>query len=834
MPIHRPSATRVASAAFVAATATAAVIVAPLPAAFAAPSASAVISEAYGGGGNSGATLTNDFVELANRSASAYSLDGYSLQYLPAAASASSLWQVTPLTGSVAPGGDYLIGEGAGAGGTDALPTVDASGSIAMAAASGTVALVKGSTALTCKTVADCTGDANVVDLLGYGAAVVREGNAAPAATNTTSVARSATGADTDDNAADFTAGAPTPTNSAGQTTGGGTGGGPTGPTAPGPLRIHDIQGDTRVSPVNGQSVVGVPGIVTAVRTTGSVGYWIQDPTPDADPATSEGLFVYTGSTAPTVSVGDSVLVSGKISEYYPGTGTQSVTELSGPLSTTLSTGNALPASVVLDDTTIPDTYTPTADGGSIDPLPLEPTVYSQDFYESIEGMRASVTDARVVGATNTYGEMFVTAKPDENPTKRGGTLYSGYDQQNTGRIEIVSADGSTPTLNVGDELSGTTTGPVDYASFGGYLLAPTAATTGTAVDNGLKPEVTRKQKSDELALATYNVENLDPTDGADKFTRLAQGVVTNLASPDIVTLEEIQDDNGATDDGTVGAEATLTKFTDAIVAAGGPRYSWRYVNPVNDEDGGEPGGNIRQVFLFNPKRVSFVDRASTGDPSTTAVSVVKDKKKQTHLSASPGRIDPSNAAWADSRKPLAGEFVFQGKTVFVIANHFISKGGDDPIHGRFQEPTRSSETQRKLQAEDENAFVDQLLKSDPKAQIVALGDLNDFEFSDAVKTLTDNGDVLTDLINTLPANERYSYVYDGNSQTLDHILTSPSVTDYNYDVVHINSEFADQTSDHDPQVVRIDVNDCGKKAYKPKPHKPSKPAKPSKSGNKK
>ncbi|WP_372511139.1 endonuclease/exonuclease/phosphatase family protein [Streptomyces cylindrosporus] len=815
MQIHRPSASRVAGAAFIAATATAAVIVAPLPAAFATPSANAVISEAYGGGGNSGATLTNDFVELANRSTAAFPLDGYSLQYLPASASAGSLWQVTPLTGSLPAGGDYLVSEAAGTGGTTALPTADASGSIAMAAGSGTVALVKGTTALTCKTVADCTGDADVVDLLGYGTAVVREGTAAPTASNTTSVSRAASLADTDDNSADFTAGTPTPTNSAGDTASGGSGGGTGGPTAPGPFRIHDIQGTTRISPLKGQSVVGVPGIVTAVRTTGSKGYWIQDPNPDSDPATSEGLFVYTGSATPTVSVGDSVLVSGKVSEYYPSSTAQSVTELGSPVSTTLSTGNALPDPVALNDSTIPDAYTPTNNGGSIEGLTLQPTVYSQDFYESIEGMRASVTDARVTGPTNSYGEMFVTAKPGENPTKRGGTIYGGYDQQNTGRIEIVSADGTTPVLNVGDELSGTTTGPVDYSDYGGYLLAPTAATTGTAVDNGLKQEVTRRQKGDELALATYNVENLDPTDSDDKFARLAKGIVTNLSKPDIVTLEEIQDDNGATDDGTVSSEATLKKFTDAIVAAGGPRYSWRYVNPVNDQDGGEPGGNIRQVFLFNPQRVSFVDRASTGDASTTAVSVVKDRKGAAHLSASPGRIDPTSTAWNSSRKPLVGEFRFQGRTVFVIANHFNSKGGDQPMHGRYQEPTRSSETQRKLQAEEENAFVDSLLDADPKAQIVALGDLNDYEFSDAVKTLTDNGDVLTDLITTLPAAERYSYVYDGNSQTLDHILTSPSITHYDYDVVHINSEFADQASDHDPQVVRIDVKDCGFKGHK-------------------
>lgn len=809
MPNRRPRAPRAAHAALVVAAATsAAVVLSPLPAAYATPSTSAVISEAYGGGGNSGATLTKDFVELANRSTAAYALDGYSVQYLPASASAGSAWQVTALTGSLAPGGSYLVSEAAGAGGTTALPTPDATGSIAMAAASGTIALVKTTTPLTCKTVADCTADASVVDLLGYGAAVVREGNAAPAASNSTSVSRAASLADTDDNAADFTATTATAVNSAGETASGGDSGGSTGPTEPGAFRIHDLQGTTRLSPLSGQSVTGVPGVVTGVRTTGSKGYWIQDPNPDTDAATSEGVFVYTGSATPTVSAGDSVLVSGKVSEYRPSTTSQTVTEIGSPVSTTLSTGNTLPDAVVLGPGTVPNAYTPTADGGSIESLPLEPATYSQDFYESVEGMRVSVTDARVTGATNEYGEMYVTSKPAEHPTKRGGTLYSAYDQQNTGRIELLSPDSTAvPVLNVGDKISGTTTGLIDYSAYGGYTLNGTAF--GTGVDKGLKQEVTRKQRGKELAISTYNVENLDPTDSDDKFARLAKGVAVNLSSPDIVSLEEIQDDNGATDDGTVTSDGTLQKFTDAIVAAGGPRYSWRYISPENDQDGGEPGGNIRQAFLFNAKRVSFVDRA--GGDATTAVSVVK-TKKGAQLSVSPGRINPTSDAWDSSRKPLVGEFKFQGDSVFVIANHFNSKGGDQPMHGRYQEPTRSSETQRVKQATEENAFVDSLLAADPQARVVALGDLNDYEFSPAVKTLTDNGAVLTDLINTLPAAERYSYVYEGNSQTLDHILTSPSVTHYDYDVVHINAEFADQASDHDPQVVRIDVSSCGKK----------------------
>ncbi|WP_393062180.1 endonuclease/exonuclease/phosphatase family protein [Streptomyces sp. LN549] len=775
-----------------------------LPAAFAAPSSTAVISEVYGGGGNSGATLTRDFIELANAGSAAYDLSGFSVQYLPGAPSAGSLWQVSALTGSVAPGGRYLVAQAAGTGGTVALPAPDATGTVAMSAASGTVALVSGTTPLTCKTAADCATDTRIVDLVGYGSAVVREGGGpATGASATASVTRAASLSDTDDNAADLSAAAPTPVNAAGETSGGTDPGDPGNPTEPGTVRVHDIQGTTRVSPSDGQAVTGVPGIVTAVRTTGSKGFWIQDTAPDSDPRTGEGVFVYTGSTAPAVAVGDSVLVSGTVDEYYPSATTQSITEITSPRTTVLSSGNALPAPVVLDAAAVPAAYVPSAGGASIDALPLEPSTYALDLYESLEGTRVQIADTRVTGATTAYDEIWVTVEPKQNPTRRGGTLYSSYTDQNTGRIKVMSLDTTRPfpVGNVGDVLSGTTTGVIDYASFGGYNLQATEL--GTLTDNHLRREVTRKQKGGELAVATYNVENLDALDEQAKFDTLAEGVAVNLSSPDIVSLEEIQDDNGAVSDGTVGSEATLKRFTDAIVAAGGPRYAWRYVAPQDGQDGGEPGGNIRNVFLFNPQRVSFVDRA--GGDATTAVTAVPTRKGVT-LSVSPGRIDPASEAWSDSRKPLVGEFRFHGKPVFVIGNHFASKGGDQPLHGRYQEPSRSSETKRVQQAAEVNTFVKSLLAADKSARVVTLGDLNDFAFSPTMSALT-AGKALKPLITTLPANEQYSYVYEGNSQTLDHILTSPGIRRFDYDVVHINAEFADQASDHDPQIVRVKVD---------------------------
>jgi uncharacterized protein len=207
---------------------------------------------------------------------------------------------------------------------------------------------------------------------------------------------------------------------------------------------------------------------------------------------------------------------------------------------------------------------------------------------------------------------------------------------------------------------------------------------------------------------------------------------------------------------------------------------------------------------------VTFDDiGAATVNRSTTGTQVVK-KKGEPTLTLSPGRIDPTNSVWNASRKPLVGEFTFNGSDVFVIANHFDAKLGDQSQDGRFQFPAQSSAVQRAGQALAEHNFVNQILAIDKKADVVVVGDLNDYQFSPALsvlKTGTADGSGkpnLTDLITTLPANQQYTYDFDGVSEVLDHILVSQGISKFDYQVVHINSEFANQTSDHDPQVVDI------------------------------
>lgn len=747
-----------------------------------------VLSEVYGGG-NSGGPYRSDFIELTNRGAAPVSLDGWSVQHTSAT---GTTWQVTRLRGTLAPGAELSVaGATGGRTAAPALPATDVAGSTPMSGTSGKVALVSSTDALTCGSA--CAGAAAVRDFVGYGGADDAETAPTPGLSDGTSASRR-DAADTDDNAADFAVGAPDP-RGAGTTT--------EPEPAADPARIHEIQGRAHRSPLAGRRVA-TSGVVTAV---GPRGFWIQDPAPDGDPATSEGVYVF-GNARPTVTRGDAVDVRGTVTEYRPGgaeSANLSLTELTSPAVTVTARDRQVPAPTLNGPggRIAPAAVRADAPGDVETAATFDPAVNALDFSESLEGMLVRVTDAVAVGPTNSFGELPVLPAGAGSPrTARGGVLYS-YADGNTERVHLDDVLAPLPVADVGDRLPGPVDGVLDY-SFGNYKLEVLAT---PAVHSGaLTREATRRQRAGELAVATFNVENLSPRDDQRKFARLAATIVGNLAAPDLVAVEEIQDDTGPAPDGTVTAEQTWARLEDAIVAAGGPRYDHRQVDPVDRADGGQPGGNIRVGFLFRTDRgLRFVDRP--GATATTPNEVVPTPVGP-RLRYSPGRVDPANPAFTDSRKPLAGEFRFRGRPLFVIANHFASKGGDQPLNGRVQPPARPSEAQRHAQAQTVRGFADQLLAADRRARIVVLGDLNDFEFSRTVDLLT-AGRALVDLPRTVPPRERYSYVFEGNSQVLDHILLSRALAGrraYDYDIVHVNSEFADQVSDHDPQVVRLDV----------------------------
>jgi predicted extracellular nuclease len=575
--------------------------------------------------------------------------------------------------------------------------------------------------------------------------------------------------------------------------------------------RIYEIQGAAHISPLAGKVVSAVPGVVTSVRPNS---FTMQDATGDGSAATSDAILVFANGVGGSVSVGQAVTVSGRVTEFRPGGAASTnltTTEITSPVVTAGGPGAAIAQTVigaggrdpppsVIDDDATGDVET----SGSYDPA-----TDGIDFYESLEAMLLRVPDPVVVGPTNDFGEVWVLANDGAGAgirTARQGIVVGPADF-NPERIQLdddIVGPGGTPAANVGDHFTSDAVGVLDY-NFGNYEILLTSALT--RVGGGLVREVTRPQLSTELTVASFNVENLSPVDPPAKFARLAALIVDNLRSPNIVAVQEIQDNSGPADDGVTDATQTFQQLIAAIQAAGGPSYQFRQIDPVDGEDGGQPGGNIRVGLLFRTDGgLAFVDRP--GATPTTANSVTG-RNNKVQLVYSPGRIDPQNEAWKDSRKPLAAEFRFRGQTLFVIVDHFNSKGGDTPLFGRFQPTVRPSEVQRHEQAQVVNDFVDQILGTFKNARIAVLGDLNDFEFSETLQTL-EGGGALVNLMDRLPKAERYSYVFEGNSQVLDQMLVSAKLDKRNtsYDVVHVNAEFSDQASDHDPSVARFVFDD--------------------------
>jgi predicted extracellular nuclease len=165
------------------------------------------------------------------------------------------------------------------------------------------------------------------------------------------------------------------------------------------------------------------------------------------------------------------------------------------------------------------------------------------------------------------------------------------------------------------------------------------------------------------------------------------------------------------------------------------------------------------------------------------------------------------------------GVFEVEGRTITIVGNHFKSKGGDDPLFGVNWPPIRITEEQRKAQARVVRDFVNSILDADPDTLVMVTGDLNDFQFSEpdegidhpvAILEGVEGGVPLTNLLNLEKDDERYTYVYDGNSQVLDHMLVSPALYDLfvGGDVLHFNASFPDdlggdastplRASDHD------------------------------------
>jgi predicted extracellular nuclease len=602
---------------------------------------------------------------------------------------------------------------------------------------------------------------------------------------------------------------------------------------------IHDIQGNGASSPLLGQTVT-TRGIVTGRKGNG---FFLQAPDADADadPMTSEGVYVFTSAAPPAeAAVGNLVQVTATVSEFSPGQDPLQppLTELGFATVVLLSTGNPLPAPVPLT-TTFPDPE------GAYDQL------------ERVEGMRVSAASLTVVGPTDgttnepnatgaSNGVFYATVTGDPRPFRTPG--IQAPDPAPSGSIppiprwdtapETIEVDsdaigGAKLDLAAGAVVTGVV-GPLDYG-FRRYTILPEA--TPAVADTGEVVTAARLPGDDEFTVASYNLERffdstndpaigepvLTPTAFANRLNKASLGIRDELHTPDVLALMEVEN---------LSTLQQLAGKIDSDAVAGGdadPQYA-AYLVEGNDVGGIDVGFLVKTAdVVAGTPRVEVVDVTQFGKDTTW--------------------IDPSDGqpSLLNDRPPLLLRAIVHyadGRSfpVSVLAVHQRSLNGisDETVSGST---TAGDRVRRKRQAQAE--YLANLIQArqaaDPTEHLVVAGDFNAFDFNDGyvdpmgvvtgLPTPDDQtvvpGDgvdlVDPDLLNLhyLPeANKRYSYVFDGQAQSLDHILVNQAlgtdVADIDLDHARMNADFPEtnrndanspsRLSDHDPAIAYFSV----------------------------
>jgi len=551
-------------------------------------------------------------------------------------------------------------------------------------------------------------------------------------------------------------------------------------------ITIGEIQGlGHRSGYVNAK--VRTEGVVTAID---SNGFYIQSArgASDNDIRTSDGIFVFTGSAPAGIARGDLLRIDATVSEFRPGNDTRNltITQLTTPAIAKLGTaafeqavigeGKLLPPTAIIDNDGL-TSYDPSTDG--------------IDFYESLEGMYVTIDKPIAVSNTNNFGETYVVASGGAAATgmsAAGGITLSEGDY-NPERLQLDDDTGLfggfKPDYSIGDRLSDVK-GVISYA-FQSYELLVTEAVAVTQ-DVTLEKEFTNLQEADDqLSVASYNLENLSAVDSMDKFYSLASDIVYNLNAPDILGVQEVQDADGAGTAADLSGVPTANQLIQAILDMGGPQYAYVEVAPgANNSTGGEPNGNIRNGFFYDPSRVGLVDGS---------VQLINDP------------------VYNGTRRPLTASFEFNGETVTLVNVHSTSRLGSDPLWGSTQPPADAGDAARTAQAQGVRNWIDGKLATDPAAKIAVLGDFNGFTWENAIKALT-NGGLMEDLNTLLPEGERYSYIFDGNQQQIDHIIATKNLLQVaEFDNVHLNAQQPDAlqlSTDHDAVLAVFKLGGAG------------------------
>jgi len=590
-------------------------------------------------------------------------------------------------------------------------------------------------------------------------------------------------------------------------------------------LALHVIQGPAARSPVEGWIVV-TSGVVTARK---SNGLFLQSPdgAADADPRTSEGLFVFTGSgPAANLTPGTLVQVTGRVIEFVPAADPASppLTEIGeGPVFEVRGAGMTLPAPVEIQAGDL------SAQGG-------------HGQLEQLEGMRVRVAVLTAVSptlgtvneanATATSSGVFYGVLPEAGrPFREPGidlrqALPAGAPccvprfDGNPERLRIDSdAQPGAPALNVASgAVVRNLVGPLDYGLRAYTLLPDPGAPSVTPAG---EVSVVRPAADDEFVVASFNLQRFfdttdDPGVSDAVLTSAAYQLRLRKASlyirrlmllPVILGVQEVE--NLAT---LQALAATLNREArDARELK--PRYQ------AFLEEGNDPGG-IDVGFLVDTARVEVLQVAQEGlgtvfrSPTSGQLERLNDR---------PPLVLRARATFPNDARPLT-----------VVVNHLRSLIDiDSPTSGPRVRAKRAA------QAEFLAELVNRRLAADQSERILVLGDFNAGTFSDgyvdvlgtvrgaptprdrvvvATRDLLDPD--LTDLGALAVASERYSYVFDGSAEALDHLLASDALLPFvtamarprgNADAPETwrsDGGRPERISDHDPALVYISVRD--------------------------
>ncbi|WP_461638234.1 ExeM/NucH family extracellular endonuclease [Leucobacter sp. BZR 635] len=772
-----------------------------------------VINEAYLSGGSTGAAFTNKFVELFNPTAEAIRLDGTSLQYRKATGD-GPFSGIAPLTGIIPAGGHFLVSGGSnGAQGAE-LPAPDQTSGLNPSGTSGTIALVEG-TAAVALTPGSVAGVPGVIDAIGYGSSNTFETAPATAPSGNSDVKslNRTAAADSDNNSADFVLSATiTPTNASGATAPD-TGTDPDPDPGPGPdpdpgettkRSIAEVQGTSDVSPLVGQTVQ-VEGVITAdYRTGGYAGVAIQTAGSGGDAApreASDGIFVYLDGKDVAGEIGDLISVTGAVSEYF---GQTQITPSAVSDVALVQQEAGVPAATPLPDSVVGDAreayenmlVAPTGDYfvasshqlfnfGALWLNPGELQVKSTETTRpgpDADAIAQANADARILLDDGYSIQTTNNAHPGEQPYFTKDTVVRNGDTVNFAEQAFVLQYGF-------DEWRLQPQAPLDNTSAESQRVSFTAKNARPAA-----PTV-----GGDAKVAAFNVYNYFTTLQSDnknargaktaaQFKTQKSKIVTaiNELDADIVGLMEIENSVKF----GKPADTALADLVDGLNEAAGGAV-WSYVP--------------------TPKALH---NAGTTDFITNAIIYKNDAVKPKGDSQT--IIDEN--VWGNAREPIAQAFDIDGRTVTVVANHFKSKSGKgaEPADGQGH-----FNGDRVAQAKSLLSFTEQLETSSGSPDMLLVGDFNAYGQEDPVFEFTSQG-----WINTVPALAagQYSYTFNGELGSLDHVIASPSLKDsltgaaiwasnsaewgdrgYGFGATDPGSPF--RASDHDPIVVGVNAS---------------------------